>query len=176
MKKENLHNINKTGFKTPHNYFETFEADFFERLNEKESINASENSAFTVPNNYFDSVESNVLKKLASTEPYSVTKRETPVVVLKSRRTFYYVASIAASLVLLVSLVINNDNDNLNINAINTASIENYLFLEDYTNEDLATLIITDEISETDFIDVNISENYIDQYIESTDTEDFILD
>ena len=87
----------------------------------------------------------------------------------------YYVAGIAASFVLLLSLFYNNE-DKININAIDTASIENYLFQEDYTNDDLATLFITDNISEADFIDITISDDTLNEYLENVDTEDFILD
>lgn len=169
MKKENKHNITSFGFKTPDNYFESLDNQILDRLNDKELISATDTNGFTVPKNYFESVESNVFNKLQ-------TQPKKPVFTLQSRSTFYYVAGIAASLVLLVSLAFNNTNDKLNINSIDTASIENYIFQEDYTNDDLATLFRTDDISETDFIDVNITDDYIDQYLENIDTEDLILD
>ena len=168
MKKENIHNIKSSGFKTPDNYFESIDDQILERLNDIEMISAPETSSFVVPKNYFDSVETTILQKIES-------KPETPVIALKSRRTFYYVAGIAASFVLLVSLFFNTD-DKININTIDTASIENYLFQEDYSNDDLATLFITDNISEADFIDITISDDTLNEYLENADTEDFILD
>ncbi|WP_282031784.1 hypothetical protein [Winogradskyella eximia] len=168
MKKENIHNIKSSGFKTPDNYFESIDDQILERLNDKEIISASETTGFMVPKDYFDSVETTILEKLES-------QPETPVIALKSRRTLYYVAGIAASFVLLLSLFFNNE-DKININAIDTASIENYLFQEDYTNDDLATLFITDNISEADFIDITISDDTLNEYLENADTEDFILD
>jgi len=168
MKKENIHNITSSGFETPKDYFESFEDQLLERLNEKEVIKASETSGFKVPIDYFDSVESNVIEKLD-------TKPETPVIALKSRRTFYYVAGIAASFALIFSLVFNN-TDNLSIDAIETASIESYLYQEDYTNDDLAALFKSDEISETNFIDINVSDDTLNEYFETIDTEDLILD
>ncbi|WP_179339607.1 hypothetical protein [Winogradskyella ludwigii] len=169
MKKENIHNITSSGFKTPDNYFESLDAQILERISEKEMISGSKTTGFTVPKDYFNSVESMVFEKLA-------VKPEQPVITLKPRRTFYYVAGIAASLVLLVSLVFNNTNESLNINTIDTASIENYLYQEDYSNDDLANLFKTDNMSETDFIDIIISDDYIDQYIDNIDTEDLNLD
>ncbi|WP_458625893.1 hypothetical protein [Winogradskyella sp. PC D3.3] len=38
MKNTNLHNIESSGFKTPNDYFESFEADFFEHLKEKKPL------------------------------------------------------------------------------------------------------------------------------------------
>ena len=38
MKKDKLHNVKSTGFKTPEHYFESFEDQLFERLNDKEAL------------------------------------------------------------------------------------------------------------------------------------------
>ncbi|WP_179008360.1 hypothetical protein [Winogradskyella forsetii] len=166
MKKENIHSITSPGFKTPENYFEAFEGQLLERLNKDALIETEVTHGFTVPDNYFDSVEEHILSQLHT--------EEKPVIHLKSRKTFYYVAGIAASFVLLLSLFFNND-EKININTIETTSIENYLYQEDYSNDDLASLFITEDISETDFIDVNISNETINEYLENIDTEDFIL-
>tara|TARA_R110002049_G_scaffold284681_1_gene465317 strand:+ start:864 stop:1370 length:507 start_codon:yes stop_codon:yes gene_type:complete len=168
MKKENIHNIKSSGFKTPNNYFESIDDQILDRLNDIEIISAPETAGFMVPKDYFDSVETTILEKLES-------KSETPVIALKSRRTFYYVAGIAASFALLFSLVVNT-NDTLSMDAIDTVSIENYLFQEDYSNDDLATLFTTDNISEADFIDITISDDTLNEFLENVDTEDFILD
>ncbi|SDH26261.1 hypothetical protein [Winogradskyella thalassocola] len=167
MKKNNLHNVTSSGFKTPDNYFESFEANLFERLNEKEVIKASETSGFTVPENYFDAVEHTILEKLQD-------KPEKPVIRLKPKSTFYYFSGIAASIVLLFSLVFNNDN--ITIDNLETEILESYLFQEDYSNDDLATLLKSDDISVTDFIDINISDETLDQYFENIETEDLIFE
>lgn len=169
MKKENRHNIKDSGFKTPDNYFESLDAQILERISEKEIVSATEDSGFNVPNEYFDSVEAKILEKLK-------TKHETPVIALKSKRTLYYVAGIAASFALLFSLVFNTNDNQLSIDALDTASIESYLYQEDYSNDDFASLLITDDISEMDFIDVNLSDDTLNDYLEHIDTEDLMLD
>ena len=167
MKKEKIHNITTAGFKTPDNYFDSFEAQLLKRIDDDMIIDTIESPGFTLPTNYFDTVESNILETL---EP----KPEKPVIQFKSRSTFYYFAGIAASFVLLFSLVFNNKA--ITFNTIDTVSIENYLYQEDYSNEEFATLFKVDDMSELDFIDVNISDATLNDYIESIDTEDFILD
>ena len=167
MKKDKLHNIKSTGFKIPDQYFESFDGKLFESINKNDSIEGIENSGYTVPKNYFDSVEDNILSQL-NTE-------EKPVIKLKSRAQFYYVAGIAASFALLLSLFFNT-KDIISIDAIDTMALESYLYQEDYTNDDLASLFKTDDISETNFIDVTISDEMLNQYLESIDTEDLILD
>ncbi|MBU2929697.1 hypothetical protein [Winogradskyella psychrotolerans] len=167
MKKNNLHNVKSPGFKTPKTYFESFEADFFERLNEKEAITSSEVSGFTVPDNYFDTVESKILDEIQN-------KKETPVINLKPKSRFYYFAGIAASIALLFSLGFNNDN--ITIDNLETEILESYLYQEDYTNDDYASLFKSDDISVTDFIDINISDETLDHYFENVDTEDLIFE
>lgn len=167
MKKEKIHNITTAGFKTPDHYFDSFEAQLLKRIDDDMIIDTIESSGFTAPTNYFDTVESNILNAL---EP----KPETPIIQFKPKNTFYYFAGIAASFVLLFSLVFNNKA--ITFNAIDTVSIENYLYQEDYSNEEFTTLFKIDDISESDFIDVNISDTTLNDYLESLDTEDFILD
>ncbi len=118
MKKDKLHNIKSTGFKTPDHYFESFEDKLLERLDEKESIAGIETSGYAVPKNYFDSVEDHVFGKL-NTE-------NKPVIHLQSRKMFYYLAGIAASFVVLLSLFLNNNNS-ISIDSLETAALESYL-------------------------------------------------
>lgn len=167
MKEDKLHHNKATGFKTPDQYFESFENNLFDRLNKKESIDGIETSGYAVPKDYFDSVEDHVFGKL-NTE-------NKPVIRLQSRKTFYYIAGVAASFVLLLSLFLNNNNS-ITIDTLDTAAIENYLYQEDYTSDDIASLFLSDDISETNFIDVTISDDILNQYLESIDTEDLILD
>ncbi|WP_179376398.1 hypothetical protein [Winogradskyella wichelsiae] len=168
MKNKNLHHIKSTGLKIPDHYFESFETDFFERLREKETFKGIENPGFKLPNDYFDTVDNTILEKLK-------TDTETPVITLKTKRSFYYVAGIAASFLLFFSLVFNTKN-NISFDTVDTAIIEGYLYQEEYTNEDFASLFVTEDISETDFIDLNISEETLDQYFENIETEDLIFE
>ena len=167
MKENKLHNIKSTGFKTPDHYFESFDNKLFDSLHSKKTIENIESSGFVMPINYLETVEASILSKLET--------EKTPVLYLQTKRTFYYVAGIAASFILFFSLIFNTD-DGLSIDAIDTVAIESYLYQEDYTNDELASLFNSSEISETDFIDVNISDETLNQYLENIDTEDLILD
>ncbi|NRR90527.1 hypothetical protein HSX10_03010 [Winogradskyella undariae] len=168
MKDKNLHHIKSTGLKTPDHYFESFETNFLDRLKEKKTFKGIENPGFELPNDYFDTVDNTILEKLK-------TDTETPVISLKTKRSFYYVAGIAASFLLFFSLVFNTKN-NISFNSLDTAIIEGYLYQEEYTNEDFASLFVTEDISETDFIDLNISEETLDQYFENIEPEDLIFE
>lgn len=167
MKNDKLHNIKSTGYKTPDNYFENFEVTLLEQLKENKLIKDIDTSGFSVPDAYFDTVETNIITKLSETNK--------PVIPFKRSSKLYYISGIAASFVLFFGLVFSQQKA-VDIEAIDTVAIENYLYQEDYSNDELASLFQTSEISDTDFIDVNISEETLNQYLESIDTEDFILD
>jgi hypothetical protein len=167
MKKNKLHNITSTGYKTPENYFESFEDRLFENLSDEEVIYGIKTHGYAVPKDYFNAVETDIISKLNT--------KEKPIVNLISKTTYYYVAGIAASLVLMFSLVFSNDNS-ISVDAIDTVAIENYLYQEDYTNDELATLITPNDISETDFININVSDETLNKYLENIDTEDLILE
>ena len=107
MKKEKLHNINSNGFKTPDNYFQSFEDKFFERLNEKETIEGINDSGFTIPEDYFESLDGKILNKI----------KDKPVRKLHTRKVFYYVSGIAASLLLMVSIFMNGDGKTQELSA-----------------------------------------------------------
>ena len=100
MKKEKLHIIKSPGFKTPKDYFESFDDKLMQHLNGKEIIEGIKVTGFKVPDTYFNSVENTILNKIEKED-------KTPVIELKSRTPFYYVASIAASLLLLFALFFN---------------------------------------------------------------------
>lgn len=167
MCKNKLHNIKSTGFKTPSQYFESFDDKLFECLNEKDMLPEIETSGYTVPQNYFDAVEAQILNKL--------NQEDKPVIKLNSRTVLYYALSMAASLVILFGLFFNN-KDVVSIDAIDTLALESYLYQEDYTNDELASLFKSNDISETNFIDLTISDEMLNQYLENIDTEDLILD
>lgn len=167
MKKNKLHNIKKTGFNIPKHYFKAFNERLFERIKSNDSIEGIETSGYSVPQNYFDTVDSKIMSRLKT--------EEKPIIRLKPRTTFYTIAGIAASFILLFSLVFNNTKS-ISIGALETSFLERYILQESSTYDDLASLFETDDISETDFIDITISDETLDHYLENTDTEDLILD
>jgi hypothetical protein len=139
MKKDKLHNAKSTGFKTPDNYFESIEDKFFEHLSEKKVIDSIEDSGYTLPKDYFNTVEDKVLGQLNS--------EEKPVVKLNSRKSFYYIAGIAASLIVLFAIFINNTKPE----EISVEMVENYLENRDLDSYELAQLLSDEDLLEDDF-------------------------
>ncbi|WP_417557877.1 hypothetical protein [Mesoflavibacter zeaxanthinifaciens] len=156
MKKENLHNIKQSGFKTPDNYFNTIEDQIMSQIS-LEKID--KNSGFKVPDNYFDTIEDNILSKT----------KETKIFKLFNKKTIVTVASIAAMFVLFFNL--NPFKTQVTFDNLDTDTVEAYILNEVELN-DISNLIETDQLSQTDFIDYNgIS---IDNYLDDIDLEDFL--
>lgn len=166
MKNNKLNSITSTGFKTPDNYFESFDAKLKERLTEKKLIKDIDTSGFKIPENYFKTLDDKILNQL---------KDDKPVIALKSRQTFYYIAGIAASLVLLFNVFYTSET--ITIKDIETASIENYLEEGDFTSYDLAALLNEDELTKTNFLDNEIPQSTIEDYLLNTiEIEDLITE
>ena len=161
MKKEKLHNIKSSGFKTPENYFDSIEDKFFERLKVEESIKGLNDSGFTAPEGYFDTLEDKILSKL----------EDKPVVKLNSRKTLYYITGIAASLLLLFAIFLNNNDTTQELSA---EMVETYFENSDLDSYELAELLVNADILEEDFtiVETEYKEENLESYLlENTDIE-----
>ncbi|WP_431135229.1 hypothetical protein [Psychroserpens mesophilus] len=166
MKNKTIHEIKSAGFKTPDHYFESFDAKLKERLVDNDLIKQINGSGFKVPDNYFENLDTKILNQLEENKP---------VVSLHSKRKFYYLTGIAASLALLLYLY--NPSEIITIHDIETASIEHYLEEEDFTSYDLAALLTEDELNKTNFIENEISVSKIEDYLLDTiEIQDLILE
>jgi len=167
MKKNKSHNVKSTGFKTPDQYFESFEGKLFERLNDKESIEGIETSGYTVPKDYFNTVEEKILSKLNTDEK--------PVISLNSRNTFYYIAGIAASLILLMAIFINNEQTE---EAYTAEMVEAYFEDRDLSSSDLAQLLSDSDLLDEDFtiIETPYEEDNLESYLLNNSDIETILE
>ena len=161
MKKEKLHNIKSNGFKTPENYFDSIEDKFFERLKFEENIEGVNDSGFTAPEGYFDTLEDKILSKL----------EDKPAVKLNSRKTLFYIAGIAASLLLLFAILLNNNDTTQELSA---EMVETYFENSDLDSYELAELLVNANILEEDFtiVETEYKEENLESYLlENTDIE-----
>ena len=163
MKHNNLHNNKKSGFKVPKDYFENFEASLISHVNLKEKVSES---GFTVPKDYFENIENDILVK--------VNQKETvKVIPLFNKRNIIYVSSIAAAILLLFNL--STLNESFNIDSLETETVDNYI-LNNFEVDEIASLFSSTELSETNFIDYNLSDDTLNYYLESLDETELILE
>jgi hypothetical protein len=119
MKKKGLPYKNKSGFKVSDGYFEDFEARMMSRVTgDKQHFG---DNPFKVPNDYFEQLSDRVFEKL-ETPP-----KEGKIISLFNRKTWSYVASVAAVAAILFSAVLFNNNTELGFEDLNITAVENYL-------------------------------------------------
>lgn len=134
--KEHIH-----GFSTPKGYFKNFDEQLFQKI-EEESL--PKETGFSVPEGYMNSFEERLFNRF-----YGSSKTSTKVIPLYTSKKFLFAASIAASLVMLFS-VINFDKDLPNaFNELSVSTIEQYidegkLELDSY---DIISLLSDEEMS-----------------------------
>lgn len=104
------------GFKVPSNYFDEFEEKLFNAI---ENQSLPKETGFTVPEGYFDSFS-------VSIPSNTLEVSETKVVPLYKRPSVLVAASIAACIAIVFS-VINFGTTTSSIDAIDYASLENYI-------------------------------------------------
>lgn len=169
MKKVNLKDIRTTGFKTPEGYFTEVEEKILSSTESSTALTHQYKQPFKTPDSYFSAFNDKVLKELATADNNDKPK----VVNLQSRASFYYIAGIAASLMLLVAILINKTNtDELSVDIV-----ENYLVQQDLTSYELAELLAEANLLNDDFmiVETTYNEEQLETYlIDNVDLEQII--
>jgi hypothetical protein len=153
MKPKDLKDIQDSGFKIPTGYLEEFEDSILKLASLKEKVS---DSGFSIPEGYFDSVESKILSQIPE-------KESRKVISLINKKSIIYATSIAASLVLMFNLI--DFNTKIDINSIETSTIESYLNSEDFDSDELAALLIDSDFLDDSFDTMNFSEEAIEDYV-----------
>lgn len=155
MKNKKLHNIKTTGYKTPDNYFESFEDKLFERLSEEKKLQGLKSPGYSVPKDYFNTIEDKVLRRLEN--------EEKPIVRLQSRKIFYYVAVIAASIIMLFAIFVNTESTQ----DFSVEMVETYFENSDLDSYEIAQLLLDADMLEDDFliIETTYNESNLENYL-----------
>ncbi|SRX76290.1 hypothetical protein [Aequorivita antarctica] len=160
-------NKNISGFKTPENYFESFEERLYSKLSEE---NFPKSAGFKAPDGYFDNLGEQILKTVIASE------KPAKVIQLFPKKYFGYAAAIAAS-VIIGFTVFNTNSDNSSLDSLQLAAIDTYiedgnLNLDIY---DLTTFINDEDITDLKLEDHQFSETTLENYIlENVDEETLI--
>jgi hypothetical protein len=167
MKKESLNTNKETGFKTPEDYFKSFETLLSERIEFEETMRDIDRPGFTIPKDYFNSIEDSVMKKLSKTED------KTPVIKVTFKRSLYYISGIAASLLLLIAIFINKEETL----EISVDMVETHFETQGLDSYELAELLVDAELLDDNFTIANsaYNETNLETYLlENADFEVFI--
>ena len=161
MKQKKLDTIKTSGFKTPKDYFSQVEEQI---LNEVNLIDKADQSGFEIPEDYFDTLDDKILSQLED---------DKPVIALKPRQSFYYIAGIAASLLLLFAIYINQETTE----EISAEMVENYFQDSDLDSYELAQLLSDAELLEDDFVitETEYNEENLEAYLlDNSDIEQLL--
>lgn len=166
MKNSKLHTIKESGFKTPDNYFQSFEESLLSEISLKEK---SKSSGFSVPKNYFDTFE------MSKIDSVSIEKKETKVIPLFSKKRWLYAASVAAIAILLISLP--DFNQSVSFSSLDNESIENYILSNDYESSTLNNLITDPSAFEDAIYNEALSDVSLESYLyNNSELEDLNLE
>lgn len=168
MKNKNLHNIKSSGFKAPDGYLESFDELLLKKLKETSLLDGLENSGFKVPDKYFESFDEKFAKNLSS-------DKKIKVIPFISWKKMAYVSGIAASIILMVSLF-NNYNNETTFDSLETTLIDKYIVEEEFTNEEIATLL-SDDLTLNNFMDSHLIDADLEEYIlNNSSVEEYLKD
>ncbi len=159
MSKNNLHNINKTGFKIPDNYFDSVEDQLMDKIN-SEQLDDNKITGFKTPDDYFDSVEDNVFKQLNK-------DNKTKVVALFSRKNLMYLSGVAAAVLIMLSIFIKDKGET--IFDLDSEMVEAYFLEQDISSYELLALLTEEEL-------YNINFEILNEVFKNETIEDYLLD
>ncbi len=157
------HKHSKTGFTTPKNYFKSFEDNLYEHLQ------VPHETGYKTPEKYFDTIEDVIFKKTVDKSPKIVT--------LTKPRKWLYPISVAATIILCITLFLPNNNK-LSFDDVEYASLEAYIESEPI---DISPLEITElyniNAEELDSINFdNLNDTNLFEYLSSETTIDDFTD
>lgn len=152
-KKEN------SGFKTPKGYFEDFTDDLLGKMSE-ETSSIPDEAGFEVPEGYFDNLNKKILEKL--------TEKESKVIRLKPYRKYFYVAASVAAILILVLSIQQKGDVNFTFNDLARTDIENYIEENELelSSYELAEVLLTEELEVNDILGNELDDEYIINYLE----------
>lgn len=165
----NLNNIQDSGFKAPKDYFESLEDSIMHAIKEDEISEKVTASGMQPPKGYFENLENSILSKVLE------EKSQPKVISLFSKQNLLYASSIAAALVIMLSVYFNQDD--ITFDTIDVELVENYILDQNIDSFELALLLKDDELATDTFIDSDLYGETLEDYLlENTDIEDLIIE
>lgn len=153
--------LDKSGFKTPANYFEEFSDDLFAKIQEE---NLPKESGFKAPEFYFDELEEAVLSKIE----FPKQKKRTTI------RVLYTISSIAAAALLYIGVSQYQYSETINFDSLTTNDVENWILSGEMSSYDIAS-VGNEEIWST--LEINeISNEEINNYLDTVEPEYLFLE
>lgn len=148
-----------SGFKTPKGYFEGFADDLLDKMS-KETSGLPKEDGFAVPESYFDNLNKKILDK--------VSEKESKVIRLKPYRKYFYVAASVAAILILVLSIQQSGKSSFTFDDLARTDIENYLEENELglSTYELAEVLLTEELEVNDILNSELDDENIIDYLE----------
>lgn len=145
-------NTNKNPFKTPKDYFDSFEENLMDKLHNKESI-IPKSDGFSVPDNYFNTLQDKL-------------KDESKVIPLRSYKR-YYVAAVAALFIFVIGQQFNNTEE-VSFMDLANSEIEAYFDSNDLdmSTYELVEVLPVVQLEINDILDNHMNNDNIEDYLQ----------
>lgn len=157
-------------FKTPEDYFDSFEGKLMDKLNSESSIIPT-TEGFKVPEGYFNTIETSIQNKL---------NKETKVIKLPSYRKYYIAAASIAAIAVLMLGSFWNKTEEVSFTDLASSDIEAYFETNTYglSSYEMAEFIPLEDVEISDLIDNQFEDEYILEYLDDTldDFEELNID
>ena len=165
--KTNLGHIKHSGYKVPKDYFDTLDNTIIDSIASNKF--KTESSGFNIPTDYFDTLEEKIMNTVSN------NKKEAKVISLFNKKNLIYISGIAAAALIFISIYISKET--VTFDSIEMELVENYLYTESISSEDLLSLLGDDTLIEDDFIQNNLNDESLENFILDDDTiDDFLID
>jgi hypothetical protein len=151
-------NTNKNPFKTPQNYFDSFDEKLMDKLHNEEFM-IPKSDGFSVPDNYFNTLQDKLNDKL---------KDEGKVVPLRSYKRYYAVAAAVAALFIFVIGQQFNSTEEVSFMDLANSEIEAYFDLNDLdmSTYELVEVLPVGQLEINDILDTHMNDDNIEDYLQ----------
>ncbi|WP_297695606.1 hypothetical protein [uncultured Eudoraea sp.] len=148
-----------SGFKAPKGYFEGFTDDLLDKMS-KETSSLPKEDGFAVPESYFDNLNKKILDK--------VSEKESKVIRLKPYRKYFYVAASVAAILILVLSIQRSGKSSFTFDDLARTDIENYLEENELglSTYELAEVLLIEELEVNDILNSELDDENIIDYLE----------
>jgi hypothetical protein len=148
-----------SGFKAPKGYFEGFTDDLLGKMS-KETSSLPKEDGFAAPESYFDNLNKKILDK--------VSEKESKVIWLKPYRKYFYVAASVAAILILVLSIQQSGKSSFTFDDLARTDIENYLEENELglSTYELAEVLLIEELEVNDILNSELDDENIIDYLE----------
>lgn len=162
-----IKHIKNSGFTIPSSYFNEVEEKILQEITLEK--NGSKNLPFSIPNGYFETLESRILLKLHP-------KKEPKIISLIHTKAFKYAVSIAAIIILFISIFTNISKNMFDFDAIDQSQVSYYVE-QGYINlsdTELETLI-SEQALNNNLLGLDISKDELFDYLSNSLDDNTLL-